>query len=177
MKNVIFIVGGARSGKSSYAVELARKLKQKVTFIATCTYKDKEMDERIINHRRNRPSSWKVITEGRNIAALLQKMSNPQQTLLVDCLGLWVFNLLEANLTDKQIENEFKKLASVLANARGTVILVSNEVGCGLVPSYLIGRRFRDLLGRGNQIIAGAADEVFMMQVGFPIPLKSRGKP
>ncbi len=176
MKNVVFIVGGARSGKSSYAVDLARKSKQTVVFIATCTYKDEEMDERIKKHRRHRPSSWKVITEGKGIAGLLKKMYSPSRTLVVDCLGLWVFNLLEDKLTDAQIEGEFKKLAAALGKAKGTVILVSNEVGCGLVPSYLIGRRFRDLLGRGNQIIAQSADEVFMMQIGFPTLLKSRGK-
>ncbi len=172
MKNVVFIVGGARSGKSSYAVQLARKLKQRVSFIATCTYKDEEMDERIAKHRRSRPASWKVITEGKNIAAVLQKMHSPSQTLVLDCLGLWVFNLLEDKLTDSQIEREFKKLGEVLGKAKGTVIVVSNEVGSGLVPPYLAGRRFRDLLGRGNQIIAKKADEVFLMQIGFPTRLK-----
>jgi len=174
MKNIVLIVGGARSGKSTYAVQLAKKSKQKVIFIATCTFKDEEMEGRIKQHRLSRPSSWKVIVEGKNIAAVLQKMNSSKHALVVDCLGLWVSNLLEDKLTDRQIEQEFKKLASVLDKAKGTVILVSNEVGCGLVPAYFLGRRFRDLLGRANQIIAKKADEVFLMQIGFPTQLKVR---
>jgi adenosylcobinamide kinase/adenosylcobinamide-phosphate guanylyltransferase len=115
-----------------------------------------------------------VINEGRNIGETIRKMSSPLQVVVIDCLGLWLFNLLEEKLSDAQIEKEFEKLALAFNSAQGLVILVSNEVGCGLVPDYFIGRRFRDLLGRANQIIAKAADEVFLMQIGFPMQLKSR---
>ncbi len=174
MAKIIFILGGARSGKSSYAIELAKKPRKKTALIATCILPDNEMRKRIKAHQKSRPQHWKLVEEGRNIVPCLAELKNEYGTILVDCLGLWISNLLIANLTDKQIEKEIRKLAKFISVFKANLILVSNEVGSGIVPDNLLARRFRDLLGLANQIIAKIAGEVIFMQSG--IPLKIKGK-
>ncbi len=172
MGKSIFIVGGARSGKSTYAVELAKKSGKKVVFLATCTYFDKEMKQRIKNHECSRPSSWKVITEGTDICRVIYQESSRAQIILLDCLGLWISNLMAESMKDAEILSEVERLATTLKEVKGPLIIVSNEVGCGLVPPYPSGRKFRDLLGSANQIMAKSADQVYLMQVGLPLQLK-----
>jgi len=171
MNKTVLIVGGARSGKSSHAVEMASLSKQEVVFLATCTFHDEEMDERVRRHQSSRPAQWKTINEGILITERIAENKN-QQILLIDCLGMWVFNLMEKYPEDGVIEDEFAKLVKILGQAQGTIIVVSNEVGCGIVPEYASARRYRDLLGRLNQMTARVVAEVIMMQIGIPTRLK-----
>src|SRR3989338_7745 len=112
MGKLILILGGARSGKSSYAVELAKDFKKSVGFIATCTFQDKEMMERIKKHRRLRPRHWKLIEGRTNITTVLVNLRGKCDVVLVDCLGLWISNLLVENLEDKEIEKKIKGLSN-----------------------------------------------------------------
>jgi len=172
MRKFIFVIGGARSGKSSYAQKLAKGFKKPVAFIATAQAKDKEMKERIRKHKSERPQIWKTIEEAKDIGPVLQKISKTCKIALVDCLGLLVSNLMVDGLTDKEIEKQIKGLISILAKLDITVILVSNEVGGGVVPDNTLARRFRDLVGFANQRLAAKADEVILMQSGIPLKIK-----
>jgi len=172
MKRFIFILGGARSGKSQYAVKLAKKFKKKVVFIATATATDKEMSKRIKLHRLSRPRHWKVIEEGKSLSPVLSGLDGKDSVVLIDCLGLLVSNLLADNLKDKEIEKKLKVVVIKLSKAKFTVILVSNEVGSGIVPDNPLARRFRDIVGFANQSLAKKADEVILMRAGIPIKIK-----
>ena len=172
MGKIIFLLGGARSGKSSYAIELAKSLRKRTAFIATCVLPDSEMRKRIKIHKNSRPAKWKVVEEGRDVKRVLANIKNKFGTILIDCLGLWISNLLADKLTDKKIEKEIKYLVEVISRLKTNVILVSNEVGSGIVPDNLLARRFRDLLWQANQTMAKAADEVIFMQSGIPLKIK-----
>jgi adenosylcobinamide kinase/adenosylcobinamide-phosphate guanylyltransferase len=176
MKKSIFILGGARSGKSSYAVDLAKKSRKRTAFIATCTSFDSEMKKRIKAHKKSRPRQWKVIEEGKHIDSVLIKLGNKYEVILIDCLGLWISNLLAEKLADKQIEKEIAKLIKSISKRKDVTILVSNEVGAGIVPDNPLARRFRDLLGLANQMMAREADKVIFMQSGIPMIIKGEGK-
>ncbi len=176
MGKVIFILGGARSGKSKYAVGLAKKVAKNVAFIATCICPDDEMKERIKLHQTLRPRHWKLIEEGRNISSVLVNLKNKYEMVLIDCLGLWISNLLVDNLDDRKIEVKIKKLINTILKVNLTTIVVSNEVGSGIVPDNLLARRFRDLVGSVNQMIAEKADKVILMQSGIPIVIKGGRK-
>ncbi len=171
MKRLIFIIGGARSGKSSYAVELAKK-KKKVVFIATATSPDSEMKKRIKLHKISRPRHWKLIEEDKNISPILSKLKGKYEVVLIDCLGLLISSLLASNLKNKEIEGKVRKLINAILRNDATTILVSNEVGSGIVPANPLGRRFRDLVGLLNQMLAKKADEVIFMQSGIPMKIK-----
>ncbi len=172
MGKIIFILGGVRSGKSSYAVDLAKKLRKKTAFIATCTSPDSEMKQRIKTHKKKRPRYWKLIEEGRDINAVLFKLNDKHELVLIDCLGLLISNLMAEGLKDKMIETKLRRFVNVLPKFNLTIILVSNEAGTGVVPDNPLARRFRDLLGMANQMIAKKADEVILMQSGIPITIK-----
>lgn len=172
MREFIFILGGARSGKSNYAVRLAKELSEKVAYIATCTTPDKEMKERIKLHRIPRPHYWKVIEEGKDISSILTKLKNKYEVVLIDCLGLFVSNLLSDRLKDKEIKKRLVMLSDTISKSRFTTILVSNEVGSGIVPNNLLARRFRDIVGFTNQLMAKKANEVIFMQSGITIKIK-----
>lgn len=175
MKRSIFILGGARSGKSSYAVDVAKRLKKRTLFIATATSFDEEMKKRIKLHKISRPRHWKLIEEGKEINSVLIKLKNKYEIILIDCLGLWVSNLLAEDLTDKEIEKKINKLVKSISKFKVITILVSNEVGTGIVPGSPLARRFRDLLGMANQMIAKYSDEVIFMQSGIPMKIKNGG--
>lgn len=172
MGKIIFILGGARSGKSSYAVKLVKRFKKKVAFIATATCLDGEMRERIKMHKASRPRQWKLIEEGRDVNSVLMKLKGKYEVVLIDCLGLLVSNLLTDNLRDKEILMKIKRLVNTILKLKPTVILVSNEVGYGIVPDNLLARRFRDLMGLANQMIAQKANQVILMQSAIPITIK-----
>lgn len=175
MKQFILILGGVRSGKSSYAVELAKKLKRRTVFIATATVSDSEMKKRIELHKKSRPRQWKLIEEDKDISLILPKLKGKYEVVLIDCLGLLIYNLLEDNLDDKKIEIRIKKLINTILKLKATTILVSNEVGMGIVPINPSARRFRDLVGLSNQLVAKKADEVIFMQAGIPMSIKYPG--
>jgi adenosylcobinamide kinase/adenosylcobinamide-phosphate guanylyltransferase len=172
MGKITFILGGARSGKSKYAVSLAKKVAKNVAFIATCVCPDDEMKERIKLHQTLRPRHWKLIEEGKDIDAVLVNLQNKYDVVLVDCLGLWISNLLAANLEDKEIEKKIKEFLIAVSKIKATSILVSNGVGSGVVPENPLARRFRDLVGLANQMVAKKADEVIFMQAGMPLIIK-----
>jgi adenosylcobinamide kinase/adenosylcobinamide-phosphate guanylyltransferase len=172
MKKVFLILGGARSGKSRYAVKLAKDFKKRVAFIATCVFPDKEMMERIKKHRCSRPRHWKLIEEGKDIGVVLVNLQNKYDVVLVDCLGLWISNLLADNLEDKEIEKRIEEFFITISKIKNTTILVSNEVGSGIVPENPLARRFRDLVGLVNQMLAKKADEVIFMHAGMPLIIK-----
>jgi adenosylcobinamide kinase/adenosylcobinamide-phosphate guanylyltransferase len=172
MGKITLILGGARSGKSKYAVGLAKKVAKNVAFVATCICPDDEMKERIKLHQTLRPRHWKLIEEGKDIGSVLVNLKDKYEMVLIDCLGLWISNLLAEKLTDKKIEKEIKHLVEVISRLKTNVILVSNEVGGGIVPDNLLARRFRDLVGLVNQVMAKKADEVIFMQAGIPLIIK-----
>jgi len=171
MNKITLILGGARSGKSSYALKLAKKYK-KVAFIATCLGLDKEMQERIRLHKESRPKHWKTFEEPRDLARLIGKLGNGFDCILIDCLTLLVSNLILSKNSQEQILEKIEELLAVLSKKKAKVIMVSNEVGLGLVPVNKLGRDFRDIAGRVNQMVARNADKVFFIVAGIPLKIK-----
>jgi adenosylcobinamide kinase/adenosylcobinamide-phosphate guanylyltransferase len=174
MSKITLILGGARSGKSGHALSLAKKYK-KVAFIATCLGLDKEMQERIRLHKESRPKHWKTFEEPKDLAKLLEGLSNNFDCIIVDCLTLLVSNLILAGDKQEQVAEKIKKLLLALNKRKARIILVSNEVGSGLVPANKLGRDFRDVAGRVNQMVAKNAGEVFFVVAGIPLKIKGEG--
>ena len=173
MNKITLILGGARSGKSTYALSLAKKHK-KVAFIATCQGLDKEMRERIKLHKESRPKHWETFEEPKDLAKLLGKISNSFDCILIDCLTLLVSNLVLAGDGQEAVIKNIEDLLFVLRKKRARIILVSNEVGLGLVPPNKLGREFRDIAGKVNQIAASNASEVLFMVAGLPMNIKGK---
>jgi adenosylcobinamide kinase/adenosylcobinamide-phosphate guanylyltransferase len=165
------VIGGARSGKSSYAERLARESGLAVTYIATCEARDQEMTERIAHHRHRRPPEWRTVEEPLLLADALRREAAANTCVMVDCLTLWLTNVLLAESPGR--EEEIDKLLATLPTLPGRILLVSNEVGWGIVPENALARRFRDEQGRLNQRIAAIADEVTLVAAGLPLVLKS----
>ena len=172
MKKFIFILGGAKSGKSSYAMNLAKSTGKRIVFIATCIPGDTEMKHRIKLHKKSRPRTWRVIEEGIHIDSALRKAKAGCDAILIDCMGLFISNLIAVEFSDKKIEKKVRQVIGQIKKSASDVIVVSNEVGMGIVPDNPLARRFRDLLGRVNQMIAQSADEVIMMYAGIPMVMK-----
>ncbi len=173
MSKITLILGGARSGKSTYAIALAKKYK-KVAFVATCQALDKEMAERIELHRKTRPQNWKTFEESKDIASLLMKIENGFDCIIIDCLTLLVSNLILSGIKEKQILEKINAMLANLRKKKAKTIIVSNEVGLGIVPKNKLARNFRDIAGKINQIIAQESDTVFFMVAGIPMQLKGR---
>ena len=170
---VTLVLGGVRSGKSRYAQQIAERAKR-VTFVATAERRDDaEMHAKIERHRADRPESWATIEEPLLLARTIQQVGENSQVILVDCLTLFAANLLEAFENDAaQIQSHIDELCAALRTAPCSIILVSNEVGSGVVPAYELGRKFRDLVGEINQRVASVSDTVLLMVAGLPFPLK-----
>jgi adenosylcobinamide kinase/adenosylcobinamide-phosphate guanylyltransferase len=167
------VLGGVRSGKSRYAEALARNAAGSITLIATGTAGDAEMAGRIAAHRASRPAHWSVIEEPLRLASTLSLAATPNSLIIVDCLTLWLTNLLchtDAGL----LETEVESLVTALPELSGTQILVANEVGLGIIPTYALGRRFADAAGVLHQRLAGACDRVVFMIAGLPLTVKDR---
>jgi adenosylcobinamide kinase/adenosylcobinamide-phosphate guanylyltransferase len=175
-RKIILLLGGARSGKSTFAQELAGKLGNKVLFVATGEALDDEMKIRIENHKKNRPKNWRTLEIPHNIGKALRKQIGDTEVIIIDCLTLLVSNLLGNKLdypkAEKQVLSEINELISTMNASQAHFILVSNEVGLGLVPDNELGRIYRDLLGKANQLIAQNAHTVYFMAAGIPLKLK-----
>lgn len=161
------VIGGARSGKSRHAEQLAGSSGLAVTYIATGEARDDEMAARIAHHRACRPAGWRTVEEPLRLADALVCEAAADVCLLVDCLTLWLTNVMLA-----ECETEIDPLLETLATLPGRLILVSNEVGWGIVPENELARRFRDAQGRLNQRIAALADRVTLVAAGLPLTLK-----
>ena len=172
MGRLILITGGARSGKSSFAVETAKRLGGKVAFVATCEPRDDEMGARVREHAKKRPPEWSTVVEERDVAFVLRELEGDCNVAVVDCITLLVSNLLLAGKSDEEVIREVRAIADAAGRAGFTTIVVSNEVGSGVVPENRLGRRFRDVAGTANQVVAGRADEVFLTVSGLPLKIK-----
>lgn len=180
MAEIIFVTGGGRSGKSSYAQKRAEAIDGPRAYLATCPVIDDETDERRRKHREARShAAWDTIEEERDLAGALAS-DRTHRVILVDCLTLWVNNLIYGleqegkEMTEEDITKECGALLAACDAFTGTVIFVTNEVGMGIIPDNPLSRRFRDVAGRCNQLLAQAADEVILMVSGLPLPLKKR---
>lgn len=171
MGKITLILGGARSGKSTHAVSLARKHK-KTAFIATCQPLDKEMQDRILLHKEARPKDWKTFEEPRDIGGLLGKIGNDFDCIIIDCLTLLISNLILEGHKEEYILEKIKAIAVNLRKKKAKIIIVSNEVGLGIVPANRLGRDFRDIAGKANQMTAKIADEVLFVVAGTPLKIK-----
>ncbi len=167
------VIGGARSGKSSFAEQQALESGLAVTYIATCEARDAEMSERIAHHRQRRPAEWRTVEEPLALADALRREVAADICVMVDCLTLWLTNVLLGESPKR--EEEVDKLLNILPTLPGRILLVSNEVGWGIVPENALARRFRDEQGRLNQRIAAIATDVTLVAAGLPLSLKSSG--
>jgi adenosylcobinamide kinase/adenosylcobinamide-phosphate guanylyltransferase len=173
MGTVTLITGGARSGKSAHALALAQDAPgARRFFIATAEALDDEMRERIAHHRTNRSADFTTIENPIAIDAALSKLAGRADIVIVDCLTLWISNLLMTRRSDEDILAEGRGLAAAMAGAPFASIVVTDEVGAGIVPENAMARRFRDLLGWTNQEIAQTAERVTLMVAGYPMRVK-----
>ncbi|MCP5363772.1 MAG: bifunctional adenosylcobinamide kinase/adenosylcobinamide-phosphate guanylyltransferase [Hyphomicrobiales bacterium] len=172
MPPVTLVLGGARSGKSTYAEQLAMTA-ETATYIATAEPGDAEMVERIRLHQQRRGPRWTTVEEPLNLLSALSKQDDPSRPIVVDCLTLWLSNLM---LSGRDVEAETANLAALLGDLAGPVILVANEVGLGIVPETPLGRRYRDHAGCLNRTIAEIADRVVFMIAGLPLIVKEQNK-
>ncbi|HEX9312848.1 MAG TPA: bifunctional adenosylcobinamide kinase/adenosylcobinamide-phosphate guanylyltransferase [Actinomycetota bacterium] len=168
--SLTLLLGGARSGKSRLAVRLAASPGLPVVVIATGEARDEEMAERIHRHRAERPAEWETIEEPIDLAGPLANVQD-RNCVLVDCLTLWVSNLMEMGLSDGEIEERAGKAASLAATRGSLAVAVTNEVGSGIVPEGALARRFADVLGRVNAIWAEEADRALLVVAGRVLPL------
>lgn len=166
-----FVLGGARSGKSRFAVDSHRGHAH-VTFVATAQPHDADMAARIARHRAERPAQWRTVEEPYDLVPRLRACEADADAIVVDCLTLWVSNLMLRGDADEWIVKQADELVTLLRGGVADMTLVSNEVGEGVHPPTAEGRRFRDLLGRVNQRVAAAADRVVLMVAGIPLGVK-----
>lgn len=177
------ILGGARSGKSAYAERLASESGKEVIYIATASAGDSEMAARIEHHRKQRPAHWTTVEEGLSLASALRTWRAPQRVVLVDCLTLWLTNLLFSDgteypdvgaltLPDRFHAERTALLDEIARHEAGAIIFVSNEVGMGIVPYGAVSRAFADEAGRLNQAVAAVCDHVAFVAAGLPLTLK-----
>jgi adenosylcobinamide kinase / adenosylcobinamide-phosphate guanylyltransferase len=168
---ITLVLGGARSGKSNFAQELASETNSPVCYIATATALDAEMAERILHHKQNRPSEWRVLECPLTLSAVLLEEGKHKNTLLVDCLTLWLNNQL-FHSPEQNFNVLFDELIRAALTSQADIIFVANEVGLGIIPLGEINRKFVDEAGRLNQKIAKAANTVFFIAAGLPLVLK-----
>jgi adenosylcobinamide kinase / adenosylcobinamide-phosphate guanylyltransferase len=168
-RSITLVLGGVRSGKSRFAQNLADKASS-VAFVATAKPIDAEMEDKIRRHQRERPKHWRTLEEPLDLARVISEHAPQFDLLLVDCLTIFVANVLEdgASAANERVDG----FVEALRGAQASVVLVSNEVGSGVVPEYPSGRGFRDLLGEVNQRVAAVADNVVLLIAGLPLVLK-----
>lgn len=167
----LFVLGGARSGKSRYAQARAEALGGSPVYVATAEAFDDEMRDRIAQHQADRDVRWRTVEAPRDLPAAIDALSGSQAVVLIDCLTLWLSNLL---LAEADLVRAGEAICAAIGRFEGDLILVSNEVGWGIVPDNALARRFRDAAGRLNQMVAAAADEVVLLAAGLPLMLKTK---
>jgi adenosylcobinamide kinase/adenosylcobinamide-phosphate guanylyltransferase len=172
VKETILVIGGCRSGKSSHALYLAEQIPGQKIFIATCTPQDKEMEQRILRHQQQRSSVWEIIEVPLLISETINKHSIKGNVILIDCLTLWINNLIMNDENTAKIDTTIRNLTQSIEKAECPVILVSNEVGTGIVPDNKLARLFRDITGYANQKVAACVDRVIWMVAGIPVKIK-----
>ncbi|MGO8921242.1 MAG: bifunctional adenosylcobinamide kinase/adenosylcobinamide-phosphate guanylyltransferase [Stellaceae bacterium] len=171
LPRVLLVLGGARSGKSRYAESVIEAAACPAVYLATAEPRDSEMQERIRRHRARRGPRWTTLEEPLDLAPCLAREARADRPILVDCLTLWLANLLEAG---RAVEQEAASLVEALGALAGPVILVANEVGLGIVPENALARAFRDHAGRLNQAVASRASRVVFIAAGLPLTLKDQ---
>lgn len=174
MGQFTLVIGGARSGKSKFAVELAKRINERVAFIATAVVTDDEMRKRIEQHRKMRPATWTTVEEPLHITRWLKAHHAEFDAIVVDCITVWLTNWLMEGLTDETILAVIDEFIDMATSYQGHIIAVSNEVGMGVVPETPLGRRFRDLAGEVNQRIAAKASTVYWLCAGVPVRIKPK---
>ncbi len=176
---LVFITGAARSGKSSFAERMAAETGSPVIYIATCVPGDEEMLERVARHQARRPANWRTVEEPIDPASVISANDGPGRVFLLDCITLLVLNLIldpKSGLAEDELLEKIAELAQVSYNSAADVIMVSNEVGWGIVPGDPLSRMYRDVIGRANQALAAQADEAWFTVSGIPLELKSLAK-
>jgi adenosylcobinamide kinase/adenosylcobinamide-phosphate guanylyltransferase len=173
-KKMILITGGCRSGKSRFALDYANQYFSKKLYLATCEALDEEMAQRIEHHQKMRSPEWQTIEEPIEIVNKIRRYGDEVDVILLDCITLWLSNLLMRRKNDSEIMEEVSRLIDTMEEKRTSSILVSNEVGLGIVPVDPLSRRFRDLSGMANQKIAEVVNTVILMVSGIPIFLKGK---
>jgi adenosylcobinamide kinase/adenosylcobinamide-phosphate guanylyltransferase len=187
-KELILVLGGARAGKSAFAQRLAQAMGRRVLCVVTAQPGDEEMRQRIQRHRQRRPPAWRVVEEPLAVAQALAPFLDATDVALIDCLTVWVSNLLlaalpgglvqgfrQAEVAEKAVSEAVEDLLVRYREGPASFIVVSNEVGMGLVPEYPLGRLYRDCLGRANQQVAAQADRVYYLVAGLALDWKSLG--
>ncbi|MBI4318838.1 MAG: bifunctional adenosylcobinamide kinase/adenosylcobinamide-phosphate guanylyltransferase [Chloroflexi bacterium] len=189
-KNLMLVLGGARSGKSAFAIDIAQQAGAGVLFVATAVAGDEEMARRIQRHKQTRPKAWVTLEAPANVGAAIEAQNSRADVVLVDCVGVLVSNLLlelvgsepdraseRLDVAEHRVADEVADLLRCYEETPASFIIVSNEVGLGLVPPNALGRVYRDVLGTANQTLARAADQVYLLVAGIPLALKAcRGK-
>lgn len=179
----ILIIGGARSGKSSFAQELAQRSGKQVLFVATGVAIDEEMKHRIEEHQKARPATWRTLEVSTDVGNQISKNIDEAQVVIVDCITFLVNNIfnqysaqtneqIDTPLIEQKVTSEISELVDCISRIDASFIIVTNEVGMGLVPANKMGRDYRDLLGRANQLLAQHADKVYFMVAGMPMKVK-----
>ncbi|MGB9905340.1 MAG: bifunctional adenosylcobinamide kinase/adenosylcobinamide-phosphate guanylyltransferase [Desulfotomaculales bacterium] len=184
----ILVTGGARSGKSAFAEKIALTSGKEVVYLATATVEDEEMARRVMLHRQRRPPSWETVEEPRNLAGVIRRHNSPSRFILIDCLALFLSNLLRETVPpsgeinslsragEERVLAAVRQLGEAIRESAADVLAVTNEVGWGLVPVHPLGRIYRDLLGTANQHMAGLADTVYLVACGLPLQIKPSPK-
>lgn len=185
MSNIVLVTGGARSGKSNFAEELCKKQNNNTAYIATSVAFDDEMKDRIKKHQESRPNEWKTYEIYKDIHSIVKQIDKNHNTVLLDCLTLMVNNLMftygidvenacadEINEIEEYIKEQLTKLLDALRDTNLYFVIVTNEVGMGIVPENKLSRIYRDFVGRANQQIAKVSDEVYFVVSGIPMKVK-----
>jgi adenosylcobinamide kinase/adenosylcobinamide-phosphate guanylyltransferase len=168
---LIFVLGGARSGKSRFALRMGGRMSPRA-FVATGEPLDQEMADRIRKHKRSRGDGWTTVEVPTKVSDWLAEEGSHYSSIVVDCLTLWLNNLLRDRVRPAKVLTHVKKFLKAIRVCHGQVVVVSNELGLGLVPGDAASRQFRDLAGRMNQLVAAEADDVYMLVSGLPLRLK-----
>ena len=183
MKKIILLLGGARSGKSHYAQQYALQNGEKILFVATATAGDEDIRLRIAKHKKDRPSNWRTLEATTEIGTQIEAHAGDAELIIIDCITMLVnnifsryddkqFDTIEETALEKEVIAEIEQLQHCLKKVNASFLIISNEVGLGLVPDNRMGRLYRDILGRANQMLAQIADEVYLLVAGIPVRVK-----